>query len=64
MSPSGAKGTITFLITIHLGEGGPAPWKITSATRGYKGLHGKGRQVVDKYYERPAIFVLKGTVSQ
>ena len=60
----GARGAITFLITIHLGESGPEPWKITSATRAYKGLHGKGRQVVDKYYETPAIFVLRGTVSR
>jgi hypothetical protein len=60
----GARGAITFLITIHLGESGPELWKITSATRAYKGLHGKGRQVVDKYYETPAIFVLRGTVSR
>jgi hypothetical protein len=60
----GARGAITFLITIHLGETGPEPWRITSATRAYKGLHGKGRQVVDKYYETPAIFVLKGTVAR
>ena len=60
----GARGAITFLITIHLGESGPEPWKITSATRAYKGLHGKGWQVVDKYYETPAIFVLRGTVSR
>lgn len=60
----GARGAITFLITIHLGESGPEPWKITSATRAYKGLDGKGRQVVDKYYETPAVFVLRGTVSR
>jgi hypothetical protein len=60
----GARGAITFLITIHLGETGPEPWRITSATRAYKGLHGKGRQVIDKYYETPAIFVLKGTVAR
>ena len=54
----GARGAITFLITIHLGESGAAPWKIISATHDYKGLHGNGRQVVDKYYETPAIFVL------
>jgi hypothetical protein len=60
----GAKGAITFLITIHLGETGPEPWRITSATRAYKRLRGKGRQVVDKYYETPALFVLKGTVAR
>lgn len=58
----GARGAITFLITIRLGDPSPAPWRIVSATRAYKGLHGKGRQVVDKYYETPATFVLKGTV--
>lgn len=60
----GARGTITFLITIHLGDSTPAPWKITSATRAYKDLHGKGRQVVDNFSETPATFVLKGTVSR
>ena len=60
----GARGAITFLITIHLGESGPAPWKVISATHDYKGLRGNGRQVVDKYYETPAIFVLTGTVSR
>lgn len=60
----GARGTITFLITIHLGTSGPQRWKVISATRGYKGLHGKGWQIVDKYYETPATFVLSGTVSR
>ena len=60
----GARGAITFLITIHLGESGLAPWKVISATHDYKGLHGNGRQVVDKYYETPATFVLSGTVSR
>jgi hypothetical protein len=57
------KGTITFLIRINLTTGS-APWTITSGTKTYKGLHGKGTEVVDKYYTTPAIFVLKGTVSQ
>jgi hypothetical protein len=60
----GARGAITFLITIQLGGSGPAPWSVTSATRAYQGLHGRGRQVVDRYYETPATFVLKGTVSR
>jgi hypothetical protein len=60
----GAKGTITFLISIHLGGSSPETWKITSATRAYKRLHGHGRQVVDKFDETPARFVLQGTVSQ
>jgi len=60
----GKKGTITFLITIHLGSASPAPWTITSGTKSYKGLHGKGTQVVDNFSSTPATFVLKGTASQ
>jgi len=61
---TGAKGTITFVITIHLSSGGGEPWKITSGTKGYTKLHGRGYQVVDNYAGTPATFVLKGTVSQ
>ena len=61
---TGAKGTITFVITIHLANGGGEPWKITSATKTYAKLHGRGYQVVDNYQGDPATFVLKGTVSQ
>ncbi len=61
---AGARGTITFLITIHLGGPSPETWKITSATRAYKGLRGRGRQVVDNFDDTPATFVLKGTVSR
>jgi hypothetical protein len=61
---AGARGTITFLITIHLGGPGPETWRITSATRAYKRLHGRGRQVVDNFDQTPARFVLQGTVSQ
>ena len=61
---AGAKGTITFVITIHLSSGGGEPWKITSGTKGYTKLHGRGYQVVDNYAGTPATFVLKGTVSQ
>jgi hypothetical protein len=60
----GERGTITFLIAIHLDDPGPAPWKITSATRTYKDVRGTGRQVVDRYYETPATFVLSGTVAR
>lgn len=62
---TGAKGTITFVITIPL-AGGPSgePWKITSGTKFYTKLHGRGHQVVDNYAGSPATFVLKGTVSQ
>jgi hypothetical protein len=61
-----AKGTITFLITINLGGPGPAgePWKITSGTKTYTKLHGRGYQVVDNYTGSPATFVLKGTVTR
>jgi hypothetical protein len=59
---TGANGTITFLITIN--TAGPAPWTITSGTKTYAKLHGRGHQVVDNYTGSPATFVLKGTVSQ
>jgi len=61
---AGAKGTITFVITINLTGGGGEPWKITSGTKGYTKLHGRGYEVVDNYSGTPATFVLKGTVSQ
>lgn len=61
---TGAKGTITFLITIHLANGGGEPWTITSGTKAYTRLHGRGYQVVDNYAGTPATFVLKGNVSQ
>jgi hypothetical protein len=60
---TGAKGTITFLITIHLVSGGGEPWTITSGTKAYTRLHGRGYQVVDNYAGSPATFVLKGNVS-
>jgi len=61
---AGARGTITFRITIHLGGSSPETWRITSATRAYKGLHGHGREVVDNFDQTPATFVLKGTVAR
>lgn len=60
----GKKGTITIVITIHLGTESPAPWTITSGTKSYFGLHGKGRQIVDNYESNPYSFVMKGTVSR
>jgi hypothetical protein len=59
----GEKGTITFLITLHLGSASPAPWKTTSGTKAYAGLHGRGTQIVDNFSATPATFVLQGTVS-
>jgi hypothetical protein len=61
---TGAQGTITFLITIHLVNGGGEPWTITSGTGAYDKLHGRGYQVVDNYAGSPATFVLKGKVFQ
>jgi hypothetical protein len=63
---TGAKGTITFLITITLAGPGPGgePWRITSGTKTYTNLHGRGYQVVDNYTGSPATFVLKGTVTR
>jgi hypothetical protein len=58
-----AKGTITFVITIPLVGAGGERWTITSGTKTYTKLHGRGYQVVDNYAGSPATFVLKGTVS-
>jgi hypothetical protein len=49
--------------TIYLNTGSE-PWKIVSGTKAYKGLHGKGTEVVDTWYTTPATFVMKVTVSQ
>jgi hypothetical protein len=59
---NGAKGTITFMIRIDMVSGGE-PWTITSGTKTYAKLHGRGNEVVDNYAGSPATFVLKGTVS-
>jgi hypothetical protein len=62
---TGAKGAITFVITINqVGGPGGERWTITSGTRAYAKLHGQGYQVVDNYTGSPATFVLKGIVSQ
>jgi hypothetical protein len=61
---TGANGTITFLITINTAGQGGEPWTITSGTKTYAKLHGRGYQVVDNYTDSPATFVLKGAVSQ
>lgn len=58
----GKDGTITFLITLYSGVE-PGRWTITSATKGYKGLHGSGAQTVDNTGSTPATFTLAGTVS-
>lgn len=56
------RGTITFVIRIHLGSMSTERWTITAATDAYKGLRGRGTEVVDNYDNTPATFVLKGTV--
>jgi hypothetical protein len=58
------KGTITIVITIHLGRESTAPWTITSGTKSYVELHGRGRLIVDNYESDPYTFVMKGTVSR
>jgi streptogramin lyase len=71
----GKKGTITFVTRIYLATGlcdaisasscsvTAEPWTITSGTQAYKGLHGKGTEVVDNFDSRPATFAMEGTVS-
>jgi hypothetical protein len=60
----GKKGTITIVITIDLSTESIPPWTITSGTKSYVGLHGKGRLIVDNYQSDPYTFVMKGTVSR
>ena len=59
------KGTITMMVTIHLGpsEGSP-PWTITAATGAYAGLRGKGTLTVDDYQRDPYTFAMAGTISR
>jgi len=59
----GTKGTITFVIRIDMSTGS-TPWTITSATKSYAGLRGKGTLTVDNYARNPYTFVMKGTVSR
>ena len=59
----GKKGTFVFVITIDLSTGTSA-WTITSGTRSYARLHGKGTLTVDNYESDPYNFVMKGTVSR
>jgi len=58
-----AKGTITFAIAIPLVGGGGERWTVTSATRTYTNLRGRGYEIVDDWADSPATFVLKGTIS-
>jgi hypothetical protein len=63
---AGKNGRITFLITLDMNAPPPAlgKWTITSATRSYKGLHGRGQQTVDDFESSPATFALAGMVSR
>lgn len=58
-----AKGTITFAILIPLVGGGGERWTVTSATKTYAKLHGRGYEIVDDWADSPATFVLKGIIS-
>ena len=60
---AGKNGTITFVTTIDLSTGSSA-WTVTSGTRSYAGLRGKGTMTVDNYQSDPYTFVMKGTVSR
>jgi hypothetical protein len=43
--------------------GGGERWTVTSATKNYAKLHGRGYEIVDDWADSPATFVLKGTIS-
>jgi hypothetical protein len=48
----GRKGSITYLVNIHIDQQPVvARWKIESATKAYKGLHGEGKE-----FENPPIY--------
>jgi hypothetical protein len=56
----GTKGTITFVVKIDT-DLGTSRWTITSGTKAYKGLHGKGTEHENTDY---TISTLTGTVSR
>ena len=51
------------MTTIDLSTGSSA-WTVSSGTKSYAGLHGKGTMTVDNYQSDPYTFVMKGTVSR
>jgi hypothetical protein len=57
---SGKKGTITFVVKIDTSVG-TSRWTITSGTKAYKGLHGKGTESENATY---TVSTLTGTVSR
>jgi hypothetical protein len=58
------EGTITMMVTIHLGSEGSPPWTITAATGAYAGLSGKGTLTVDNFQADPYTFAMAGTISR
>jgi hypothetical protein len=59
-----SEGTITTMVTIHLGRKGSPPWTITAATGAYAGLRGKGTLTADNFQANPYTFVMTGTTSR
>jgi hypothetical protein len=56
----GTKGTITFVVKIHTNlVPVTARWTITSGTKAYKGLHGKG---IERENDDYTISTLTGTI--
>jgi hypothetical protein len=56
----GKKGTITYLVTIHIERLPPVSrWKIESATKAYKGLQGEGNESENATY---TVVYLRGKV--
>ena len=55
----GNKGTITFVVKIDTTTG-TSRWRITSGTKAYAGLHGKGAESENASY---TVSTLRGTVS-
>jgi hypothetical protein len=56
----GKKGTITYLVDIHIAQLPPTSrWKIESATKAYKGLQGEGNESENATY---TVSFLRGTV--
>jgi hypothetical protein len=56
----GKKGTITYVVKIDT-KAETARWTITSGTRAYKGLHGKGTESENSSF---TVSTLKGTISR
>jgi hypothetical protein len=56
----GTKGTITYVVKIDT-TAGTSRWTISSGTKAYEGMHGKGTETENAAY---TVSVLKGTVSR